>query len=376
VYQSAKLFLVSALGLSKDALHVHVGLGVYFVVAIVLRLTKANDSSLSNVGMIDWIAFLVAVVILAAVALALWTALGRHTRSTSATIGRLLLCLALALPIAGFGTWRLSNARSIQLLGTLVHRVDVSDSVVALTFDDGPTPDATLRVLNDLAGEDVRATFFLNGSSMAEHPAATRALVAAGHEIGNHSYSHPAMLGLSQERIEHEIERTDQLIREAGYGGPIHFRSPYGKKLVALPLYLSRTGRTNVLWDVEPETDPAVGRDPALIVDHVLEHVRPGSIILLHVMTRTREPSLAAVPEIVRELHARGYRFVTVSELLGVQIGAPAQPPDSAHVQAAHKVPTPLEKAASRARRALPSAMLGSPGGRAYVGRTSAMETQ
>jgi peptidoglycan-N-acetylglucosamine deacetylase len=282
--------------------------------------------------MIDWIAFLVAVVILAAVALALWTALGRHTRSTSATIGRLLLCLALALPIAGFGAWRLSNARSIQLLGTIVHRVDVSDSVVALNLDDGPTPDATLRVLSDLAGEDVRATFFLNGTSMEEHPAATRALVAAGHEIGNHSYSHPAMLGLSQERIEHEIERTDQLIREAGYRGPIHFRSPYGKKLVALPLYLSRTGRTNVLWDVEPETDPEVGRDPTLIVDHMLEHVRPGSIILLHVMTRTREPSRAAVPEIVRALHARGYRFVTVSELLGVQVGAPAPPADSAHV--------------------------------------------
>jgi peptidoglycan-N-acetylglucosamine deacetylase len=284
-------------------------------------------------GMIDWIAFLVAVAILAAVALVLWTAYGRHARSTSAAIGRLLLCLALVLPIAGFGAWRLSNARSVQLLGTIVHRVDAPDSVVALTFDDGPTPDATLRVLSDLAGEDVRATFFLNGSSMAEHPAATRALVAAGHEIGNHSYSHPVMLGLSLERIEYEIERTDQLIREAGYVGPIHFRSPYGKKLVALPLYLSRTGRTNVLWDVEPETDPEVGRDSALIVRNVLERVRPGSIILLHVMTRTREPSRAAVSEIVRELHGRGYRFVTVSELLGVQGGAPALPADSTHVQ-------------------------------------------
>jgi hypothetical protein len=84
--------------------------------------------------LIDWIAFLVAVVILAAAALALWTGHGRHTRSTSAAIGRLLLCLTLALPIAGFGAWRLSNARSIQLLGTIVHRVDVSDSVVALNL--------------------------------------------------------------------------------------------------------------------------------------------------------------------------------------------------------------------------------------------------
>lgn len=273
--------------------------------------------------MIDWIAFLVAVATFAAVALVLWRALGGPARSTSAAAGRVLVCLALALSIAGFGAWRLSNARSVQLLGKIVDRVEITDSLVALTFDDGPIPDATHRVLRDLAAEDVRATFFLNGNSVAEHPAAARALVAAGHEIGNHSYSHHMLLGRSQERLKDEVERTDQLIRDAGYDGTIHFRSPYAKKLVALPLYLSRTDRTNVLWDVEPETDPEVARDSARIVRHVLENVRPGSIVLLHVMTRTRDASRAAVPAIVRDLKARGYRLVTVSELLGIRTGDP-----------------------------------------------------
>ncbi len=97
---------------------------------------------------------------------------------------------------------------------------------------------------------------------------------------------------------------------------PDGFRSPFGKKLVALPLHLSRTSRINVLWDVGPESDPEVSRAPARIVRHVMQNVRPGSIVLLHVMPPIRQPSLAAVPEIVRQLRARGYRFVTVSELL------------------------------------------------------------
>lgn len=266
--------------------------------------------------MLDWIALLLAVAILGFGAFTLWHAAGSGARSHLACAGRLLLCLALALPIVGFGAWRLCNARSMQLLGQIVNRVETTEPVVALTFDDGPAPDATIRILHDLAAEDVRATFFLIGSRIAEQLASAKALVAAGHEIGNHTNSHPRMLGLSQERIAHELERTDELIRQAGYDGTIHFRSPFAKKLVALPLYLRRNSRINVLWDVEPESDPEVSRDPARIVRHVIENVRPGSIVLLHVMPPTRQASLAAVRQIVRQLRARGYRFVTVSELL------------------------------------------------------------
>ena len=79
---------------------------------------------------------------------------------------------------------------------------------------------------------------------------------------------------------------------------------------------LSQTNRINVLWDVEPESYPELSGDSALIVRHVIENVRPGSIILLHVMPQNRQASLAAVPGIVRQLRARGYHFVTVSELL------------------------------------------------------------
>lgn len=266
--------------------------------------------------MMDWVVFFLLVGIVGWLALLLWRRFGGPSRSVPASAGRVLLCLGLALPLVGLPSWRLSNARSLQLLGEIVPRVETGDSLVALTFDDGPLPDATARVLQLLAAEEARATFFLIGSSIEQHPEAARAIADAGHEIGNHSYSHPMMLGLSQNRIGREIERTDARIREAGFVGRIHFRSPYGKKFVALPYYLARTGRKNIFWDVEPESDPQIARDSSRIVAHVLEKVRPGSIVLMHVMTRHYEPSRAAVPAIVRGLKARGYRLVTVSELL------------------------------------------------------------
>lgn len=266
--------------------------------------------------MIDWIAFLLAVATLALCLFLVWRFVGRKARSRFVFAARLLLCLVLAVPIVGLGAWRFCNSRSMQVVGQIVNRVETTEPVVALTFDDGPAPTATLQILRDLAVENVRATFFLIGSQVAAHPDSARALVAAGHEIGNHTNSHPRMLGLSQAHIADELESTDQLIRQAGYDGAVHFRSPFAKKFVALPLYLWRTNRINVLWDVEPESDSDVNGDPARIVRHVIENVRPGSIVLLHVMPPSRKASLAAVPQIVSQLRARGFRFVTVSELL------------------------------------------------------------
>jgi peptidoglycan-N-acetylglucosamine deacetylase len=268
---------------------------------------------------IDWVAVFLTVGIVGSAAFGGWRWVSGPPRSARQGTVRAVLCLGAAVLLIGFIAWRLSNARTIQLLGEIVPRVETDDSVVALTFDDGPLPVGTRQVLDALAAHGVRATFFLNGEAIDQHPEAARAIVDAGHEIGNHSYSHRMMLGLSQSQIRAEIERTDEAIRATGYTGPIHFRSPYGKKLLALPYFLARTNRRNIFWDVEPDSDPEVARDSARIVEHVLENVRPGSIVLLHVMTRSYEPSRAAVPEVVGELQDRGYRLVTVSELLALR---------------------------------------------------------
>jgi peptidoglycan/xylan/chitin deacetylase (PgdA/CDA1 family) len=116
--------------------------------------------------------------------------------------------------------------------------------------------------------------------------------------------------------VRAEIEPTDSLIRAAGHRGPIHVRPPYGYKLAMLPWYLSRTGRTTVTWNIEPDSWPEVAATPAGIVTHVLERVEPGSIILLHVWYPSRATSLAAVGPLIDSLHARGYQVGPVRDLL------------------------------------------------------------
>lgn len=233
-------------------------------------------------------------------------------------VKRLILVLGLAL-VAALGAWKLSGARGWQWTGELVARVETGERVVALTFDDGPTDRYTGEVLAVLAAREVPATFFLVGQAIRRHPEATRRIVEAGHEIGNHSYSHRRMVAVTPGFVDDELSATDAAIREAGYEGPVRFRPPYGKKLVVLPWYLARNGRTTVTWDVEPETWLPVDAPPRDFVNHVLERVRPGSIVLLHVMFDARESTRQALPAIIDALRGRGYRFVTVSELLALR---------------------------------------------------------
>jgi chitin deacetylase len=164
----------------------------------------------------------------------------------------------------------------------------------------------------------VKATFFLIGAEIEQRPELARRIAAEGHELGNHSYSHTHMVLKSPSFIREEIERTDQLIRAAGYEGDIHFRPPYSYKLVLLPYYLSKTNRKTITMDIEPDSYPEVAADPERIVSHVVERARPGSIILLHVMYKGRETSLRAVGGIIDRLKEQGYEFKTVSELLAL----------------------------------------------------------
>jgi peptidoglycan/xylan/chitin deacetylase (PgdA/CDA1 family) len=224
--------------------------------------------------------------------------------------GALAVVLVLALAI---GTYYLMNSRSFQLAGRLVDRVDTSEKVVALTLDDGPTGKAP-EVLKVLADAGVPATFYLIGSELAAHPELGRAIAQAGHEIGNHTYNHRRMVLVSSGTVRDEVERTDAEIAKTGYQGPITFRPPNGKKLWVLPKYLSDHDRTTVTWDVDPESGKVPTTDR--IVAEAVHKVRPGSIILLHVMHQYGAASLAAIPRIVAELRAAGYRFVTVSDLL------------------------------------------------------------
>ena len=229
--------------------------------------------------------------------------------------GILGLVLLTAFVVVWAG-WKLSNSRKYQTFGELVTRVETADSVVALTFDDGPIPGYTDSVLKVLADSNVHATFFTRGAALHERPDIAARIVLAGHELGNHSYSHRRLVLKTPGYVRREIQQTDSLIRSAGHRGTIHFRPPYGKRLVVLPWILSRDDRAIILADLEPDSHPGNARDAARMVEYVKRNVRPGSIILLHVEIPSRTAGREALPRIIGILHSAGYRFVTLSDLM------------------------------------------------------------
>src|SRR5215470_9293620 len=227
----------------------------------------------------------------------------------------ILITVVIVISVTA-AAYKISKSRTFQFFGDIVPRINTRQKVVALTFDDGPTPGVTEEHLSVLNKEGVKATFFVIGAELERNLEEGRKIVAAGHELGNHTYSHKRMVLKTPSFIESEIERTDQLIRQAGYQSTIHFRPPYGKKLILLPYYLARTSRKTITWDVEPDSYPEIAADSNKIVAHVMEKAKPGSIILLHVMGRSE--SLKAVKGVIAGLKGQGYSFKTVSEMLAM----------------------------------------------------------
>ncbi|MEO7588103.1 MAG: polysaccharide deacetylase family protein [Arachnia sp.] len=227
--------------------------------------------------------------------------------------GWVAIALAVAL-LLGVGVYKLSNSRRIQVFGELIQRVETSDKVVALTFDDGPTPGDTEAVLQTLAERKVMATFFLCGAAIHDHPTQAKEIVAAGHQVGNHSWSHHRMWFMAPAVVRRELDDTDAQIRDSGYRGRIDFRPPYGKKLLVLPWILRDRGTRTITWDVSPEDFSGVEQTPEELRDIVMDTVRPGSIILLHPMNG-RTVTQEATGLIIDALMQEGYRLVTVDEL-------------------------------------------------------------
>lgn len=218
----------------------------------------------------------------------------------------------IILLIAAFGLFKISRSLCFQLIGTPICHVDTREKLVALTFDDGPNPEGVTIILNALKPYDAHATFFLIGGEIAAHPGEIRRLLAAGQEVGNHSYSHNRMWGLFPGGYVDELRKTDALLRSEG-ARPAFFRPPFGKKLTGLPIAVERTGYRMVTWDI---ADPDAARDSRSYADGVLTQVKPGSIILIHAMYRSRGIARGALPLILAGLRERGYRAVSVGDLL------------------------------------------------------------
>ncbi len=189
-----------------------------------------------------------------------------------------------------------------------------TSKVIALTFDDGPT-ETTSGFISTLHRYNAVGTFFVLGQQARHYPSLLRRAIAGGNAIGNHSYSHRYMTA-DTPRAHDELTRTSQAIEQATGFRPCLYRPPYGARGTGIQRVAWRLGMMSILWDVDPED----WRNPSAsqIRNHILSHAHPGSIMLMHDGAAGRRSTLAALPGIITTLHARGYRLVTVPDLLGL----------------------------------------------------------
>ena len=226
-----------------------------------------------------------------------------------------LIPLALFLTGVGFLVWYVVAAPGSQVLGKSVVCGPRGSGKIALTFDDGPG-EATPAILDMLKQAEIRATFFLCGQNVERYPDLARRIAEEGHEIGNHTHSHPRLLGRTPGKIAWEIETAQSIIEHRTGNRPKLFRPPYGLRWFGLFPVLKRNGLTSVMWSVNSRDWK---RPHTAIVQHVVKETGPGAIILFHdgVPPRksgNRQVTVAALRDI---LHATMGRFecVPVSEL-------------------------------------------------------------
>ncbi len=256
----------------------------------------------------------------------------RHLASAIQVVVAVLLTLAVA--VSAFYLWP-HRFMWPDVFGTAVFCVQTPEKWVALTFDDGPDPKYTPAIADLLQRYQARATFFVLGRHGEQHPDILKDLMAAGHELGNHTFNHPNLNFTLPPTIYAEISQADAVLKQVKYPDPVYFRPPYGRSGLTVTSTVKPLGRTLILWDIDlmDWASPPV----ATMTTTLAQQLKPGAIVLLHdgsagadvtnpKATDSRQNTVDAVENILATYTAQGYRFVTVSELLGAGEALPSLP--------------------------------------------------
>ncbi len=197
---------------------------------------------------------------------------------------------------------------------------NVESNTVAMTFDDGPHPKLTPRLLDLLKERGIKATFFVIGKCVAEYPDIAKRIVDEGHEIANHTWNHPQLPKLSPTAFAAEITQTNEAIKQATGILPVTMRPPYGAINAGITKRLNEEyGLSVILWSVDPQDWKIRKADH--VSSHIIKNAAPGAIILAHDIHAS---TIDAMPAALDALQAKGYKFVTVSELIAMD--RPAAP--------------------------------------------------
>jgi peptidoglycan-N-acetylglucosamine deacetylase len=226
--------------------------------------------------------------------------------------------------VAGAATWAGFHTMwpTSQVYGRTFTGAKPGSRLLALTYDDGPNDPHTMRLLEVLNRHGALATFFMLGRQVQERPQIARAVAAAGHEIGNHTYTHPNLIFCSRTQIEAQLRSCTRLLDDIVGPHSKLFRPPFGGRTPQVLSIADRLGLTPVMWRITAyDWHP----DPAdTLVERVSRQVRGGDVVLLHdgghvAMGADRAQTVIATDKLIARYQDEGYRFVTVSEMMAAR---------------------------------------------------------
>lgn len=254
-------------------------------------------------------------------------------------VGLPVLALLAALALVGFVAYELIEQPGNQFFGRTLTHGPANERVVALTYDDGPNPPYTGRILDVLEQEHVPATFFVVGRAVQAYPTVVAREVHDGDAIGNHTWDHRHLIVMTRSQVRASLQRTDAAVYAASRVHTHLMRPPFGARDWFVMQVTHKLGYTVVMWSVPLARDWEYP-PPQVIAQRILSHVSDGSIIVLHDGNRgqlcipahlparvcDRSSDIEATRMIIDNLKARHYRFVTIPELIRLRKSAKHTP--------------------------------------------------
>ena len=229
-----------------------------------------------------------------------------------------LIAISVSLAINMFSIFACANTNYLTNPDDDIYHNNENEYMkIALTFDDGPHPRYTAQILDILEKYKIKATFFVIGINAKNYPDAMVNVIKHGHEIGNHTFSHPHVSCLNPSTLKNEVEQCETAIYELTDHKTKLFRPPEGFIDADVRTVLRDLDYKVILWDID--TRDWANTDPHDISNYVIKNVTSGDIILMHDYIAHNSPTPEALNLFVPVLLKKGYKFVVVSELIGIK---------------------------------------------------------